>query len=168
MTWKTVLSVYQVDVDGNVRNSVTGHVLSQRVNNRGYRTVQLRLGDRNTSHLVHRLVALAHVPNSMPGVRKVVDHVDNNVLHNAAANLRWATHAENAANTPKRPNAKATSIYKGVVGKKGRWYVRINVGSEMRYGGAHATEVAAARAYDVLARQAFGEFAVPNLPPPSS
>ena len=45
---------------------------------------------------VHRLVALAFIPN--PDNKPEVDHIDTNYLNNRADNLRWVTKKENANN----------------------------------------------------------------------
>lgn len=47
----------------------------------------------NTHTPVHRLVALAHIPN--PNNLPEVDHEDNNKLNNHYTNLKWVTHAHN-------------------------------------------------------------------------
>jgi hypothetical protein len=61
----------------------------------GYRIVQL--GDRYEKNVikVHRLVAMAFIPN--PSKKKEVNHKDGNKLNNHVSNLEWCTRAENAA-----------------------------------------------------------------------
>lgn len=51
-----------------------------------------RLG-RNNPLLVHRLVAIAFIPN--PQNKSCVNHIDGNKLNNYVNNLEWCTKAEN-------------------------------------------------------------------------
>lgn len=58
-------------------------------NNAGY----MQVGCKGSVTLVHRLVALAFVPN--PDHEKEVDHADGNKLNNHYWNLRWVSHSHN-------------------------------------------------------------------------
>ena len=58
--------------------------------------------------LVHRVVALAFLPNPLGKI--VVNHKDGNKLNNHVSNLEWATHSENSL------HARATGAY-----TTGRW-----------------------------------------------
>ena len=49
-----------------------------------------------TQTSVHRIVALAFIPN--PDNKPFVDHIDGNRTNNVASNLRWVTPEENANN----------------------------------------------------------------------
>lgn len=68
---------------------VDGKVLRPGTNKFGYQNVNLFRDGRCKSVNVHRLVALAFVPN--PSNLPVVNHVDGCKSHNAATNLEWTT-----------------------------------------------------------------------------
>jgi len=65
--------------------------LKYALNNRGYYSV----GIRRKTHMVHRLVAQAFIPN--PDNKPFVNHKDGNKLNNHVDNLEWCTCAENNA-----------------------------------------------------------------------
>lgn len=94
----------------------------------------------------------------------LVDHIDGDGLNNQRSNLRQAGASENNQNA--RKHAAAYSQYKGVswCKREGRWFAQIQYQHRRRHLGYHASELDAARAYDVAARELFGEFARPNFP----
>lgn len=91
----------------------------------------------------------------------LVDHKNGDRLDNRRCNLRLATRSQNAANTPPKPGR-----LKGVFFDKARnlWQARIMVNWKERYIGRFLTQEEAARAYDLKAREYFGEFAALNYP----
>jgi hypothetical protein len=64
-------------------------VVSQRINNRGYKTVRLS----SSTKMVHRLVAEMFIPNT--DGKPFINHIDGNKLNNHVSNLEWCTHSEN-------------------------------------------------------------------------
>lgn len=110
---------------------------------------------------MHRLIAAT--PDGM-----VTDHANNDGLDNRRANLRPATWTQNIVNVEKvrvRSGRPATSRYKGVSWdkEKQKWHARIRNGRTI-FLGRYESEIDAARAYDVAALAAYGEFAVLNFP----
>ena len=67
-----------------------GRLLKQYTNPKGYRYVN---NFKGKSARVHRLVAMAFVPN--PSSAPEVNHIDGNKLNNAASNLEWCTRKQN-------------------------------------------------------------------------
>lgn len=92
-----------------------------------------------------------------------VDHINGDGLDNRRANLRTATQQQNGANTRSR---RGTSSLKGVSWntKVGAWQAQIMVGYKHHVLGAYESEEDAARAYDIAAAAAFGEYARLNFP----
>ncbi len=85
-----IRSVSRIEKDSLGREKpVTGKILSPYILNSGYKGIRLR----NKSFLVHRIVALAFVPN--PEGKPQVNHKDENKLNNCANNLEWLTKHEN-------------------------------------------------------------------------
>lgn len=98
--WKDVPGyegLYQVSDQGRVKSFKRykhGKVLKQGFSTKGYRQVQL--SDREMVpryHGVHRLVALAFIPN--PENKPQVNHKDLDKKNNDQENLEWSTGQEN-------------------------------------------------------------------------
>lgn len=95
--WKPIFGwedKYAVSDRGNVKNLISGKLLSQHDNGVGYKKVQLwRDGVGGTKAYVHRLVADAFLPGK--GRRTEVNHKDGNRSNNGVENLEWVTSSEN-------------------------------------------------------------------------
>jgi hypothetical protein len=95
----------------------------------------------------------------------VVDHINGNGYDNTRANMRNVTREENMHN--QRKHAGTASIYKGVTrgqNSKGSWRARVAWGDHRLTAGTFPDDVEAARAYDRLAVELFGEHARVNFP----
>jgi hypothetical protein len=106
---------------------------------------------------MHRLVANA--PKRM-----VVDHINHNGLDNRKSNVRLCTKKQNSQNI--RPRKGCSSRYKGVFKPKDRNSFRAIIchnGKHIHLG-YFKEEIDAAKAYDLKARELFGEFAYLNFP----
>lgn len=102
---------------------------------------------------MHRLILL-----DKPGYE--VDHKDRDGLNNQKSNLRYATHAQNVANS--KFFSSGDSKFRGVHFHAGKWQARI--GEERRSLGHYLSEEEAARVYDKAALVRYGEFARLNFP----
>lgn len=105
---------------------------------------------------MHRVIL-----NPPPGMES--DHINGDGLDNRRCNLRSCTHQDNIRN--RRKKAKASSRYKGVWwAKAGRkWRAGIWIKGKTKHLGRFTEEDEAARAYNVAAREHFGEFACLNV-----
>ena len=89
-----------------------------------------------------------------------LDHIDGDPLNNKINNLRLCNKQQN------RANSKTKKLYKGVVKtfrKNHPWKAQIKCNDKLVHLGVFKTEIEAARAYDVAAKEFFGEFASPNF-----
>lgn len=92
-----------------------------------------------------------------------VDHINHDGLDNRRANLRVVDTQRNQAN--KRPVPGTTSQYKGVcLRENGMWHAQISFNKRKISIGNFREEEDAARAYDRMAKQLFGEYAYLNFP----
>lgn len=80
------------DVCGRTR-TLKGCYIYQFTRNDGYLTVNLSKFGRHKTELVHRLVAMAFIPN--PDNKPQVNHKDEDKQNNYVENLEWATEKEN-------------------------------------------------------------------------
>lgn len=92
-----------------------------------------------------------------------VDHINGDPADNRRSNLRLATRQQNCVN---RRNYAPSSGYRGVYRdiSASRWRVRISVNGENIHGGMFDCKEEAARRYDEMAKEHFGDFAILNFP----
>lgn len=94
--------LYQISSLGEVKSveriSPQGHRLKERIRKTyidryGYRAINLCKNGVITKYDIHRLVAIAFIPN--PEEKPQVNHIDGNKLNNCVENLEWNTCSEN-------------------------------------------------------------------------
>jgi len=88
----------KVFVNGYWRNksayrNIPEKILGQSINNRGYARVCFTGGKKEITKQIHRLVALAFIPQ-ITG-KLYINHIDGNKLNNKVENLEWCTNKEN-------------------------------------------------------------------------
>ena len=88
--------LYWIGDDGVVYKR-DGARLFGSVNSHGYKVVSLTKNGKKKDHKVHRLLAVAFVPNPCPGDFDCVNHIDGDKLNNSIGNLEWCTKAMNNA-----------------------------------------------------------------------
>lgn len=100
----------------------SGHILSlkgqhprilKEVTNKGYRMVNLSAGGSNSSHLVHRLIAMAFIPN--PEGLPQINHIDHCRDNNEVSNLEWVSAQGNMNHAKAGPAFKAAAEIRGRV-----------------------------------------------------
>jgi len=112
-----------------------------------YRNIYIK--NKITCVIMHRLITDA--PKG-----KEVDHIDHDGLNNQKSNLRICTHSQNLKNR----SSSGKSKYLGVYRQYGKYIMACIAHKRI---GSFKTEVAAARAYDEVAKELYGEFANLNF-----
>ncbi len=128
----------------------------QRNRRTGYAVRSVKYHGKQTRSPLHR-----EVLGLGPGDPEV-DHRDGNGLNCTKDNLRMATRQQNQRN--QRKHLGTSSQFKGVCWDKAnrKWLAQIQVDGYLEYLGRFDAELTAARAYNLAAVQAFGEFAQLN------
>lgn len=88
---KNFKGMYEISSHGKVSNYRI--IMKPYIINSGYLSIKFTKNKIRTSHLIHRLVAEAFIPNTEN--KREVNHIDGNKLNNKVTNLEWVTSAEN-------------------------------------------------------------------------
>lgn len=98
--WKPIPDyedLYEISNDGEVRSLHDRYgeklILKQCIGSKGYKLVTLCKDHTQKTVNVHRLVALAFIPN--PGSLPCVNHIDEDKTNNKAENLEWCSYYYN-------------------------------------------------------------------------
>lgn len=106
--------------------------IKQRIGRSGYMTAILSVLDKKKYVYVHRMVALAFIPN--PNNLPQVNHIDGNKLNNRVDNLEWCTLEYNVIHAHKNhliPKPKTRKIYQfDLYGNKIKSWKSISYASE--------------------------------------
>lgn len=84
---------YAVSLEGKVFSLKSNRFLKSFSDTSGYQYVECYKDGKKHRFAVHRLVAMAFIPN--PENKKEVNHKDGNKLNNHVDNLEWVTSSEN-------------------------------------------------------------------------
>ncbi len=114
-----------------------------------------KLEKGKTSIFMHRVIL--QTPDGLD-----TDHKNQNALDNRRNNLRVCSRSENMGNRGKQINN--TVGFKGIVWHKNRWVARVRGKNKKMHIGRFDNKIEAARAYDKMAIEVFGEFASLNFP----
>jgi hypothetical protein len=83
-------------------------ILKNKVSKGGYEAVFLHNTHTRKRLSIHRLVAIAFIPNLEN--KPCVDHIDRNRSNNVVSNLRWCTYSENMKNPLSLPYYRAINL----------------------------------------------------------
>ena len=114
---------YVIFEDGVVINTETGREMKPHIDKAtGYYRLSLSKNSKGKKLAIHRLIALAYIPN--PDNKPCIDHVNRIRNDNRIENLRWATHLENNQNKSDHKNNTSgiPNVYYSE--KRGKWNYR--------------------------------------------
>lgn len=102
---------YFITTDGRVWSQKSNKYLKAGLNVPGYKFVFICQNGTKTILAVHRLVALAFIPNVEN--KPFVNHKDGNKLNNLVDNLEWVTRQENMNHASKNGLLVSGSFHPG-------------------------------------------------------
>ena len=127
-TWKNIFKNYQISDNGRIKSQRRiikmpngGHrvheerILKPYHDKDGYLVIQLCVDGKVKYFLIHRLVAMAFIPN--PNNLPQVNHIDGNKENVCASNLEWCTCRENIQHAYDKGLKKASQKQKEIAKK---------------------------------------------------
>lgn len=147
--WRDVVGyegLYEISNMGNVRRD--GRILKTHLaggaGNKWYHYVALSKEGSVKKFRVHRLVAIAFLPN--PDNLPVIDHISGDEKDNRLSNLKWETRRGNWLNPTNKSRPVGRSGHKNIFLNHDNWMVRMNVNGAIKYIGTFKTLEEAIRA----------------------
>jgi hypothetical protein len=136
-TWKNIEGYddYEVSSCGKIKSKKHNkeRILKDRTDGSGYYQVLLLKNGIEKSFKVHKLVAIAFIPNTDIS-RNIIDHIDRCRTNNNISNLRWVTKRENRLNSDVRIQPMYGICMKGI-----KYKVQMNIAGTMTYLGCFKT-----------------------------
>jgi len=94
---RTLGKDYWISESGELWSGLTHTMMKARADKDGYAVVAIRTGRGTAYRRVHRLIAIAWIPN--PLGYPMVLHRDDNKMNNSISNLYWGTQQDNMADS---------------------------------------------------------------------
>lgn len=82
--WKECIKGYEISSSGEVRNAESGRVLKHGKNSRGFHRITIK----NKHYAIHRLMAIAFLPNPKGLPNVIIKDLDKE--HLTISNLEWS------------------------------------------------------------------------------
>jgi hypothetical protein len=105
--WKVVpikeYNSYKISNHGRIKNSKDKILNPYNIS--GYKVIQLSSDGKTKNLKMHRLVAMAFIPN--PNNYSIVNHIDENKVNNHISNLEWVTSSQNIKHSIKESRLEA-------------------------------------------------------------
>jgi len=157
---KAPFDQYLISNLGNVKNIKTGKLRNISVNKRsGMYEIKLTNKEIYKHYMIHRLVAEYFVENANEAENVIVDFIDGDHLNVVYTNLRWINASQQTQKSKKRSNT--VSKYRGLVWNDDskKWMVSCYPEKGKKLLMYIQNEIEAAKMYNELAKQYYGEFA---------
>lgn len=90
---------FAISINGEVIDTLTNKVIIERfISTDGYECVYIREPDKNKNRhaRIHRLLALAWIPNNDFVNKPIINHIDGNKTNNQIENLEWCSYSHNS------------------------------------------------------------------------
>ena len=117
---------YVIFEDGVLINIETGKEVKPYLEKAiGYYRVGLTKNKKKHKFYLHRLLALAYIPN--PHNKPEVDHINRIKTDNRIENLRWATHLENMQNKSDMKNNTSGTTNVSYKKSHDKWYYQKSI-----------------------------------------
>lgn len=143
--WKPIPNMdYSASSNGEIRNNLTGKLISHIPDPKGYKTCCLKVDGKWKSYKSHRLIALAFFGDSN-GL--FVDHIDADKSNNSVNNLRYATNRENCIYSTTRTRKMTGTIFHKKNHNKKPWQALIRINKKNKSLGYYETQIEAHTAY---------------------
>lgn len=116
---KDIITNYSVSDTGEVRKDINNYIMKPYIQH-GYAHVTLQINKKPKRFNIHRLVAIAFIPN--PENKPYVNHIDGDKTNNCVNNLEWVTPSENTQHAIrtglKSPTREKEVVQFGLDGKR--------------------------------------------------